>query len=103
MLLHFKEETLKSYFEDFTSRACSDEGWNEILAWLRTSIWPKGDVKVDKKSGENDDNLIAFSLRMQGKLLSDFTKLNALGQFHQHFTRSFCANMCLSKKYKPTM
>jgi len=85
-----QEDTLKSFFESFTSRACSDEGWNETLAWLRTSIWPK-DVKEnkkvnmkgnkednrvdkeDKKSEQNDNNSIAFSMRMQGKSLNDVT------------------------------
>jgi hypothetical protein len=95
MICSQQEETLKSFFDDFTSRACSEEGWNETLAWLRTSIWPsetkkdakvhKKDTKVDKKdvnvakknmkSGQSNENLIAFSLRMQGKLLNDVTKL----------------------------
>ena len=36
-------------------------------------------------------------------ILRKFFSVNSFGQFHQHFTSSFCANIIAPKKYKPKL
>jgi len=73
----------------------------KLTPWVNfTSILQAAFLFPDPRSAKDTDDLTfcAFGIYASKNFVKHVCEIDTWGQFHQHFTSSFCANILLPKK-----